>query len=98
MSEELDKLKARYYALAHAVQSGVGLRIQTDLKHANPKHLRTGLNMAMCEHGALMQVLLEKGVVTEEEYYTAVMEMLEKEIESYQKWTEKNLGMKVHFA
>lgn len=40
----------------------------TDTSAAGPKHLRTGVNMALVEHGAIAALLIRKGIITEEEY------------------------------
>lgn len=76
---------ARYQAAAHAVQSAVAFQLgrggdmQAGSSH---KHLRVGVTMAMVEHGALGLLLIRKGVITEEEYYEAIADHLERELET----------------
>lgn len=76
----LETLKAEYFALAHAVQTGVKSTMEHDRAHHpardqdrdeyGAKHLRTGVNMAICEHSALVRIMLDKGLITQIEYYT----------------------------
>lgn len=82
--------KKEYYAqLAHAVQTGVAFCITGPnpnlARECEPKHLRTGLNVVMCEHSALVRLLMKKGVITEEEYYDEVIVVLKAEVASYEK-------------
>lgn len=65
------------------MQSAVAYAMNSDPKETEPKHLRTGINAAMVEHGALVGLLIEKGVITIEEYYKALADKMEAEVESY---------------
>ena len=76
----LDEFQAREGALLHAIQSGVELLIQKGESLATPKHLRVGLNSAMSQHGALVKLMVQKGLLTEEEYFRTCIEMLELEV------------------
>ncbi len=77
--------------LAHAIQTGVALEMQQagDVAADSPKHLRVGVNMAMCNNAAIAGLLLEKGIFTEEEYWNSVVTELRKEKARY----EKRLGV-----
>lgn len=74
----------RYLALAHAIQSGVALELADSPKGGTPKHLRTGLNLSKVEHGALVRLLIAKGVFTLEEYEAALLEGMEAEKRGYE--------------
>lgn len=63
--EEYSKEEAR---LLHAVQTGVAHELEFDDKSAAPKHLRVGVNNALCQIAALTRVLVLKGVITEDEF------------------------------
>ena len=56
-------------ALLHAIQTGVAFCIERGSKEAEGKHLRVGINNALCELGAVTKLLIDKGVFTEEEYF-----------------------------
>jgi hypothetical protein len=72
--------------LSHAVQSGVQACISLGLTHdCTPKHLRVGINVAMCDHSALAGLLIEKGLITEEEYFLALNCQLGKEVKEYER-------------
>jgi hypothetical protein len=76
----------RYLAAAHAMQTGVALKMQTDPAETTPKHLRTGVNSAMSDLGGLATLLMEKGIITQEEYFKAVADAMERERDSYRQW------------
>lgn len=82
----------RYAAAAHAMQSGVRLRMtregvpdDSELTpgHASPKHLRVGVNSAMVDGSALASLLIEKGIITHDEYVKAIADGMEREVQSY---------------
>ena len=60
-----------------------------------PKHLRTGINLAMVEHSALAQLLIEKGVIDEDDYLLALARVMEAEQALYEKRLSEKLGVKV---
>lgn len=74
----------RYLRAMHGVQSGVAYEMTKDTKPTDPKHLRVGINAAMIEHGALVKVLFDKGVLTEDEYYAALADGAEEELRRYE--------------
>ena len=83
MTEEAQRHRERYLAAAHAMQTGVAFTMHQDAKETDPKHLRVGINSAMVEHGALVGLLLEKGLITMEEYYKALADKMEEEVQTY---------------
>lgn len=105
MTEMIKKLAERYQAALHAVQSGVAIVIGLDNKDtglnwdspgqlqgsAGAKHLRTGLNAAMCDHGALVDLLIKKGLITDEEYVRAITIKLEEEVHIHEAEIEERL-------
>lgn len=84
----------RYQRMAHAMQSGVKMLMNyqegpqpDDIKEAStsPKHLRTGVNSAMCDHAALVEMLVEKGIITPDEYQKAIADQMEAEVHRYER-------------
>jgi hypothetical protein len=75
---------SKYQALCHAMQSGVAVRMQQDPSDTNPKHLRVGINVAMCDNSALVKLLIAKGIITEDEYCDAITKQMEEEVKSYE--------------
>lgn len=84
MSESIEELRKRYHAAAHAMQSGVAMKMNWGDTEVTPKHLRVGINAAMADHSGLVVLLLAKGVITEEEYYLAIAESMEREKQLYE--------------
>lgn len=50
----------------------------------SPKHLRVGVNSALCDASAIGALLIKKGIITELEYYTAITEEMEREKARYE--------------
>lgn len=73
----------RYAAAMHAMQTGVAFSMPIDPKATEPKHLRVGVNVAMCDHAALVRLLAEKGVITRAEYFKAIADEAEAEAARY---------------
>lgn len=68
--------------LGHAIQSAVAFQMSLPNYHATQlKHVRTGLDTTKAEHGALARLLMKKGVITEEEYFDAMVEGYEMELQ-----------------
>lgn len=88
----------RYHAAMHAVQSGVMMELELDPKGGTPKHLRVGVNSALCEHAALARLLIAKGIITEYEYYEAIIAEAEAEQARYEKRLSQHYGKRVRLA
>jgi hypothetical protein len=84
--------RARYEAAAHAMQTGVALEMAAGSRDTESKHLRVGVNSALCDVTALARLLIEKGVITEEEYYKAEADEMEREVERYEKRLPSEIG------
>lgn len=76
--------KAKYEALAHAMQSGVAMKMNYKPGETEPKHLRVGVNAAMSDMGGLARLLIRKGIITEDEYVDAMIESMAREVKSYE--------------
>lgn len=104
--DELRKEMARqrYEAAAHAMQSGVAFGknsawVNDPAGHAcNPKHLRVGINTALCDHAALVRLLIALGLFTEAEYVEALADEMEREAKRYEQALSKEYGgnIKLH--
>lgn len=82
----------RYIVAVHAMQSGVAAEMHRDPGPTEPKHLRVGVNSALLGQAALAALLIEKGVITMDEYERALADAAEKE----QRESEERLGVKLH--
>lgn len=85
-------VEQRYLDAAHAMQSGVRLKMTRDGApddsafwpgDTSPKHLRVGVNSALSDAGGLVRLLIAKGVITEEEYREAIADAMEREVQRY---------------
>lgn len=92
--------KERYLRACHAVQSGVAAEMQIEERRAatEPKHLRTGINCAMVEHSALVELLVSKGVITREEFAAALADGMEEEVRRYEERLSRHHGATIVLA
>lgn len=89
----LEEKSQKYEALLHAMQTGVKLDHEATLeKDGSPKSLRVGVNAAMSDHAALARVLMRKGVITEDEYFDAIIEGMQMEVDRYQRLANQRAG------
>lgn len=79
-----------YKAAVHAMQTGVQLDQTMGSRDGEPKHLRVGVNSCMCDHAALVRLLIARGVITQAQYEQAITEEMNREVERY----ETRLGLK----
>lgn len=85
----------RYQAAAHAMQSGVAAKMALDPAETTPKHLRTGVNSAMVETSAIVELLVAKGIITMDEWYAALAVAMEREVTLYEGELSRLTGAKV---
>ena len=78
----------RYAAAFHAMQAGV--KTETNLPGEENKRsisgvdLRVGVNSALCDNAALVNLLIAKGVITDAEYWKAIADEMEAEKARYE--------------
>lgn len=82
----------RYNNAQHAMQSGVAF---LDKLEGTEKHLRVGINSALVDHGSLVGLLVEKGVITNEEYLEAVATGMEEEVARYEAAIARTIGANI---
>lgn len=70
-----------YESALHGVQSAT-MHEQENLQSdsGSPKHLRVGVNSAMSDLSALAQLLMDKGIFTEDEYIEMVRLAMNEEL------------------
>jgi hypothetical protein len=98
MKRNIQELQDRYMFLMHAVQSGVAMTMNYDTHPTEPKHLRTGINSALVNQAAVVRLLVAKGIITEEEYYEALVKEAEAEVRSYEQALSERLKAKITLA
>jgi hypothetical protein len=96
MSEQLSE---RYQRALHAMQAGVRLELEHDVRSANGgflsqvtheeiirliKHLRVGNNARAVDQSGLVALLINKGVLTLAEYHESMTAAMEQEVERYE--------------
>lgn len=86
--------KERYYAACHAMQTGVAHDLNLNPNSGTPKHLRVGVNTAIRDHSSLVELLISKGILTEEEYFKALADGMEKEVHLYEEMLKEKMGGK----
>lgn len=96
--EKIFELSRRYQAAMHGVQTGIATLIRVvardgaEWSPATPKHLRAGVDSSMVQNGALVALLIRKGVFTELEWAEALCGQAEKERLAYEQEVAVWLG------
>lgn len=94
--EELEKLRQEHIVLSHAMQAGVAFCQKNNFTdECSAKHLRVGLNVTMSDQGGLVALLVQKGVITEKEYFETIVETMRQEVAAYEKRIEIATGQSV---
>lgn len=88
-------LRKRYRAACHAMQSGVAMMMNYDPKPTEPKHLRVGVNSALCDQAALVKLLVNKGVITRRDYEEALVTEMKREVAGYEEQLRKIVGANI---
>lgn len=70
-----DEAKEKYLYQAQRMQTGVALQMQ--IKAETLKNLRVGVNSCMVTDAALAHLLIEKGIITLEEYTESIANQME---------------------
>ncbi|MGV0912422.1 hypothetical protein [Martelella sp. FOR1707] len=74
--------RERYERAAHRVQTAIAF--MPDHQNQTPKHLRVGVDMSKADQGGLARLLIDKGVISELEYFEAMADSAEREAEAYE--------------
>lgn len=88
----------RYAAACHAMQSGVAMEMSHRPQPTEPKHLRVGVNSALVETGALAKILIDAGIISEEQYREALADAMEREQARYETYLSQLVGTRVTLA
>jgi len=99
MTESQEEAWTRYQRASHGMQSGVAWEMgQGDRAAATePKHLRVGINSALVNDAALVQLLIRKGIITMDEYASAVADEMEIEVKRYEERANGGPDGPIHF-
>ncbi len=97
MNQETEDYIKRYRAAMHAMQSGVKAKINFDPLNAGVslKDLRVGVNSALTSHDGLVNLLVHKGIITDQEYVKAIAEAMETEAKRYEVMLSEKMETKV---
>lgn len=93
----LETEKQRYAKAMHAMRSAIAFS-QNYGQDTQPKHLRVGVNSALISSSALVQLLVEKGILTEEEYVKRLADLTEEEVKMYEEQLPADLKGRVTFG
>ncbi len=110
MREKIRRLRERYQVALHGMQAGVQALLDWERRppssggggnpdaitiDCTPKQLRVGVNSAMVDTGAIGDLLVRKGIITEDELWEALAAAAEREHKAYEARCSATLGAKV---
>jgi len=91
-----------YEAALHAMQAGIMMEQQLDREERGEswctdthKHARVGINSAMLECGAIVSLLVEKGIITREEFEIRLCDAVNEEVDQYERRLSLHFGKKI---
>lgn len=84
-------MSEKYIKAAHKVQTAIAATPWS--KSLQPKHLRTGIDMAKADMKGLAELLISKGVFTLEEYTAALEKSAEEEAELQRLKVAEEMGV-----
>lgn len=93
-----EEFARRNAALRHAIQTGVAYEMERGVRSAEPKHLRTGIDSQMADYSGLVRLLIDKGVITEGEYFEASVKALEEEVQRYEARLTREFGASIRLG
>lgn len=94
-NELIKHFRERYFAAAHAIQTGVMYDQQYGSEDGSPKHLRTGINLTKVEISALVTILIRLGLLTELEWSKELALQAEQEVKRYEKQVSQIIGKNI---
>jgi len=69
---KLRDLGLTYEQAAHGVQTAIAYGIEQGSKATEPKHMRVGIDMSKADMLGLAVLLIDKGIITSDEYLEAM--------------------------
>lgn len=93
---KLRDLGLSYEQAAHGVQSAIKYEMEERGWRGNEnewKHLRAGIDMRAAEAAGLVQLLIQKGILTEDEYLEAMRLSANEELARYIEYLRKTYGL-----
>jgi hypothetical protein len=90
-----EEFRARQQVLLDAIETGVEYERLIGSSATEGEHLRASINLMLCEHAALIQLLLAKGIITQEEVFGAQLQELAAEVHRYEERLSRRTGTRV---
>lgn len=93
----------RMNELCHRMQTAIGAlqsyakQNRIRFRETEPKHLRVGVNNALIEVSAMARLLVSKGIITAEEHFDSIIQMLNFEVDSYDIRVKETLGYPCYY-
>lgn len=84
-----------YTAAAKAMNEGVGCKMMYSEIEASPQHLRASINSALVNDTALINLLISKGLITEDEYKAQLTKQMNLLADRYEKELGERSGIAV---
>lgn len=90
-----EEFAARNTALRHAIQTGAMYEAEQNPIVMEYKHNRVAIDAQQAEYAALIMLLVNKGVITWEEYYEVSIAALTAEVVRYEQRLTRMFGAKI---
>lgn len=95
LPKSIEEKKALYLRMMHGLQSSIAALMSFDLALGEKKHLRVGVDSALIQSSALARLLIEKDLITEEEFWDSTLIVLAEDLTKNRERFAKEMGVPV---
>lgn len=94
------EFQIRYNTAMQRMQSAIAFEFNNEWTSSakDAKHLRVGINSALMEHGALISLLLKKGIFTETEYFESLLTFAVMEADRVEREVKKKFNLPAYLT
>ena len=84
MAKTTSDYEKEYESIIHGIQTAIKFEMEADLSNeTSPKHLRVGVNSSLISNGAVVSLMVKKGLITEAEYWEELIVFAQRDLDSY---------------
>jgi len=97
MNDKIKDLGLPYEVAMHGVQTAIANEIERGNTFATPKHLRVGVDGSKADMFGLVCLLIDKGIITEDEYVEYMRLGANTELANWEEKYSEQAGLDVKF-
>lgn len=95
--KNLTDLGLSYEEAGHGVQTAIAFKMGQGEKATEPKHMRTGIDMSKADMLGLVELLIDKNIITSAEYLEAIRLSANQELALHEEEVQQKYNIKTSF-